>query len=195
MTKVRVIFDATTLLHVSSKQSSFDPGSDNDQWARRIYTFGNYDPIYSIEWHDTEFSMKSGYTIVNRTTGNGIEDSRWSDQSLIRGHCGQTTMDITDLLCFVSVLEGYSPGQSPSPDNYRQSYINLSIPHLTLESIFDDSISFVVSDPDVWRSVGISYSDDERWYSTFTRKLSITAFDTVGVESKPACRLVFYAPE
>lgn len=194
MTHARVEFRATTLLHVYSKQGSLDPGSNQDQWAERLYDFENYDSSYSIDWQDSVFSMRSCYRVVNLSTG-GIEDTRCSGQSLIRGSCGQSNQEIHDLTCFVSDLEGASPGQLPDDNNYRQSYTNLSVPTMTLETVYDDSVSFIVNDESQWQRVGFSYADDERWYGTYITKLHVPQWDTLGVQTKPTCRIVFYDPK
>jgi hypothetical protein len=195
MTKVKVSFIATTLLHVDFRQGGLDPGSEQDQWAERVYLFHNFDPSYTIGWDDSVFTIRACYSIINLTTGGGLEDSRCDDQSLIRGTCGHGSPTVNDLTCFVSHLEGYAPGQPPDPDNYRLSYINLTIPKLTLEAVYDDSVSYVISDAATWRAASFSYSLDERWYSTFNKKLNVTQFDTLGAVSQPVCRLVFYAPK
>ncbi|MBS1902766.1 MAG: hypothetical protein JSS75_03595 [Bacteroidetes bacterium] len=195
MTKVRVYMTASTLVRYGVIQSSFDPGASNDIWSERLYRFENYDTSYSIDWQDSEFSMKSCYRILNLTTGGGSEDTYCSDRSLIRGTCGSASGGVSDLTCFVSVLAGSSSSQSPDPDNYRMSYLSIRVPKLSLEAIHDDSVSFVMNDPNLWRSVGLSYSDSERWDGSYSKNVTLLQFDTLGIQTTPQCRVVFYNPK
>ncbi|MDP4220782.1 MAG: hypothetical protein Q8916_05965 [Bacteroidota bacterium] len=184
MTKIRVSFTAQTLLQTYLKQGTLDHGNKTDQWLLREEDYEKSDSIISIVWQDSAFSARGSFAFRELDPSFAIEGDD-GNNSVMSGTFHQSTKTISDLLCIFQKCEGCQ-----DPNNYISDYAFIKTSNVGLESLSEDSISFVMTGGEGAGALGFAH--DEVSYTTYIKQIKMTAFDTLGTVSPPVCRVVFY---
>jgi hypothetical protein len=182
MKKVKVTYIAGTNHRYDVHQGSRDTGSANDIWFTRQYQFRNFDSAYAISWQDSMFSSRACFSL-NVIDGHYLLEGGCDDNSLIRASVDDATKTITGLLCFYRSLDGKFDAT-----NYKTVDASLGSPRFVIDSLFEDSITFVATD---YLSTSLAYKSEEVAYSTYKKTSELTEVDKTGVITKPLCRVVF----
>ncbi|HET9136643.1 MAG TPA: hypothetical protein VFO76_08395 [Candidatus Kapabacteria bacterium] len=188
MTAAKVTVMANTLHHTFVQQGGRDPGNTTDFWGVREYIFESKEP--GMVWSDSGVASELRFSVLNVDPPFAYDVSS-ADKSLMRCTIDASGKTIHDLLCTASNYDNPESGD-PDFDNNRYRTLSFSTPTLILDSVFDDSVSFVIRDPAIWQHISLAYSHDETVYTTYKKQFTLTAFDTLGVGYPNTCRLVFF---
>ncbi len=190
MNHVRVTLIGNTNHHSLVKQTSFDPGAEHDLWLPRKYCFANTDTTFILHWHDSAFTTSACFSAICLSPLGYIEYGCGGNTTL-RGIYHSQENTVTELLSFYSELDNPQGGY-PDDNNYRDRYASITIPRVELDSVFDDSITFIIKDQSLWQSVVLSYKSDEKYYGSFIRQQTYQGIDLNNTEYPPECRIVFF---
>jgi len=182
MKKVKVTYIAGTSHRYEVHQGSLDSGSANDIWFTRQYQFLNSDSAYTISWQDSTFSSRACFSL-HVIDGHYLLESGCDDNSLLRASVDDATKSISGLICFYHSLDGKF-----DPTNYKTVDASLSSPRFVIDSLFEDSITFVATD---YLSTSLTYKSEEVAYTTYTKMSELTEVDKTGIITKPLCKIVF----
>ncbi|HEY6172763.1 MAG TPA: hypothetical protein VIX80_10940 [Candidatus Kapabacteria bacterium] len=182
MKKVKVTFIAGTNHRYVVDQGSLDSGSAQDIWFTRQYQFVNSDSAYSLSWQDSTFSTRTCFSL-HVIDGMHQLEGGCDNNSLTRASVDDATKTITGLLCFYRSLDGKF-----DPTTYKSIDASLNSPRFVIDSLFEDSITFVATDQ---ISTTLSYKSEEVAYSTYKKTAELTEVDKTGGITKPLCRIVF----
>ncbi len=191
MNHVRVTITAKTNHHSFLRQTSFDPGVDQDSWLPRQYSFTNTDTTFILHWQDSVFTTSACFSAICLSP-LGYIDYGCGGNTTLRGIYHLQDNSVTELLAFYSELDNPSQGGYPDDFNYRQRYASINIPRVELDSVFDDSVTFIIKDQSLWQSVMLSYNADEKYYGSYIRQQSYKGIDLNNIEYPPKCRVVFF---
>jgi hypothetical protein len=188
MTAAKVTVMANTLHHTFVKQGGRDAGVATDLWGVRQYNFQSSES--GITWSDSGVTSELSFSVINVDPPFAFDVSS-ATKSLMRCSVDPSGKTIHDLRCTASNYDNPDSGD-PNFDNNRYRTLSFSTPTLTLDSVFDDSVSFIIRDPQIWQHISLAYSHDETVYTTYKKQFILTAFDTLCQDYSNSCRLVFY---
>jgi hypothetical protein len=183
LNKVRVEYIAKTVHHSFVKQGVLDPGADLYLTYVREYSFANLDSTYEIEWQDSLFTTRACFKL-REIEPPGVEEKQCSTNSIARGVFHNHTMSISDILCAYQQFGG-------SGQDYSYFYTSFRTPTIMLDSLFEDSVTFVIKNP-LADSTILSYSIDEQAYGTYIRQENLVNSDSLRSSYPRVCRVVFY---